>query len=91
MCVALGEGDDLYLCSARRNFEEAIAIVYQLTDDNTRKLLDVLSEWLGLEINYKRSGNRFSFTFIRPDGSEKTLEFEAGRVEPSDSPRVRVS
>ena len=90
-CLALwGEGEDLYLCSAKSNCEQAESIVNQMVDSNTQTMLATLSDWLGISISYRREGNHFYFDFKRPDGSEKTLEIERGRVVPSESQGVRV-
>ena len=88
-CLSLwGIGDDLYLCSARRNFEQAVHIVNQLADESTHKLLTGLSEWLDIEIVYQRKGNRCHFSFTRSDGEKMARAIEAGKVEPSDSQLV---
>ena len=90
-CLSLwGEGDDLYLCSAKRNFEQAVGIANQLADDSRHKLLTALSECLDLEIVYRREGNRCSFSFTRPDGKQTDLEIEAGKISPSESQSIRV-
>ena len=85
-----GEGKDLYLCSAKRNFEQAVEIANQLADDSRHKLLAALAECLDLEIIYRREGNRCSFSFTRPDGKQMDLEIEAGKLSPSDAQRIRV-
>ena len=90
-CLSLwGEGDDLYLCSAKRNFEQAVEIVNQLDADRTHKLLAALSELFDVEIVYRRQGNLCHFSFTRPDGKQMDLEIEAGKVSPSDAQRIRV-
>ena len=94
-CLSVwGSGEDLYLCSGRRNREEREAIVTQMVDENMGnlmgRLLADLSEWLGLEIVYKREGKRFYFTCKRPDGEILDLEIEGRKVSPSESQGVRV-
>ena len=90
-CLSLwGEGDDLHFVSAKRNFEQAVDIVCQLADDNTHKLMAALSDWLDLEIVYRREGKRCYFSFTRADGKQMNLEIEAGQVSPSESQGVRV-
>ena len=90
-CLSLwGEGDDLYIVSAKRNFEQAVGIANQLADDSRHKLLAALAECLDLEIVYRREGNRCSFSFTRTDGKQIDLEIEAGKISPSDAQRIRV-
>ena len=90
-CLSLwGEGDDLHFVSAKRNFEQAVDIVNQLADDSTHKLLAALSDWLDLEIVYRRERNRCYFSFKRADGKQMDLEIEAGKISPSDAQRIRV-
>ena len=90
-CLSLwGEGDDLYLCSAKRNFEQAVEIANQLADDSRHKLLAALAECLDMEIVYRREGNRCSFSFTRRDGKQMDLEIEAGTVSQSESEVVTV-
>ena len=90
-CLSLwGEGEDLYLCSAKRNFEQGVEIVNQLDADRIHKLLAALSEWLDLEIIYRRSGNLCHFSFTRSDGQLMELTIEAGKVSQSESEVVTV-
>ena len=90
-CLSLwGEGDDLYIVSAKRNFEQAVGIANQLADDSRHKLLAALAECLDLEIVYRREENRCSFSFTRPDGKQMNLEIEAGKISPSDAQKIRV-
>ena len=90
-CLSLwGEGEDLYLCSAKRNFEQAVEIVNQLDADRIHKLQTALSEWLDLAITYRREGNLCHFSFTRSDGQLMELTIEAGKVSQSESEVVTV-
>ena len=81
-CSVWGEGSDFYIASAKSNLAQCMAIVSQLVDDNTSQVIGVLSEWLGLEISYRREGNLFYFSFEH-DGKELELVLENGQVVPS--------
>ena len=88
---SLGRGwRSVHLCSAKRNFEQAVEIVNQLDADRIHKLLAALSEWLDLEIIYRRSGNLCHFSFTRSDGQLMELTIEAGKVSQSESEQVTV-
>ena len=71
--------------------DQAVAVSTETVDANTRIMMDALSDWLGVEIEYKRAGNHCCFTFRQPGGDAKELSLviESGKVDPSE--RIRVN
>ena len=82
-CSVWGAGDDLYVVSAKSNLAQCSAIVSQLVDANTSKVVQVLNSWLGVKIAYRREGNVFYFSFEH-DGKELELVLENGQVVTPD-------
>ena len=82
-CSVWGVGDDLYVTSAKSNSAQTMAVASQILDGNTTQLMGVLSEWLGLEISYRRDGDRFYFSFEREGKQTLELVMENGQISPS--------